>query len=343
MKACFFKILFTALAVFALYFLILYEVRSPIAAEYWVHELIVVKRHLSADMPSPKIILLSGSNTLFGIDASEMEKELKIPAINFGLHGGMRLEWLLDEGRSLAKPGDILLLPLEAGYYDGRDWQEWELRNVLAWNSRWVDSLSMPKRFSIFCKAGSFDMAFELAQVKTLLLFSHGKFPERLQALEPEDKIFARFKSEQGPPLTFAYGLKMDDHGTILGADDSQYTGPSEPMSYPSAISPMPKKLLAEFVAEMKARKVRVYFAHSPYVMDGKAGPGWEGAERKFQKEIRDLGSEVIDRREQLFFPREYFFNTKYHLNTRGKEARTKILIEALREKLEEQKVEPTP
>ncbi len=336
MKACFFKILSTALAVFALYFLILYEVRSPIASEYWVRELIVVKRHLSGEMPSPKIIVLGGSNILYNIDAEEMEKELKIPSFNYGLHAGMRLESLLKEGRLAAKPGDIVILPLEAGYYARSGWCEWELRNALAWDPQLVDNRSVRERFSVFYQAATLDMAFELAKVKILLPFSKRRFAERLQAMEPEGKVLARFNEEQGKSLTWSHALNIDNHGTMLHADASLYTGPSVPVVSPYHILPYSRQLLAVFVEEMKARKVRVYFANSPYVMDGKAESGWEDAEREFQKEIQSLGSEVIDRREQLFFPRSMFFNTCFHMNTKGKEARTKVLIEALREKLKE-------
>jgi hypothetical protein len=83
----------------------------------------------------------------------------------------------------------------------------------------------------------------------------------------------------------------------------------------------------------MKGRGVHVYFANSPYGMDHPPEEGWSQSEVQFQKEISCLGSEVIERRSDLFFPRKMFFNTALHMTREGKEARTRVIIEALKQK----------
>jgi hypothetical protein len=46
---------------------------------------------------------------------------------------------------------------------------------------------------------------------------------------------------------------------------------------------------------------------------------------------MRSIGLEVMDRREELFFPRAMFFNTSLHLNEDGRRERTEIFINDLR------------
>src|SRR5215467_14299553 len=67
-------------------------VRAPVAAEYFVLQTIQVKEALLARIPSPRIIFLGGSSSLFGIDATAVSAALHIDTMNMGLHGGLRLD-----------------------------------------------------------------------------------------------------------------------------------------------------------------------------------------------------------------------------------------------------------
>jgi len=337
-KAYFFKILLTALAVFVLYFAILYWLRSPIPAEYWVREMIVVKQQQLTVIRSPKIIVLGGSNVLYNIDAAAMEKELKVPTYNFGLHAAMPLDWLIEVWRSVVKPGDIVVLALEQPYYSQAPaWNEWGLRNALAWYPQAFDRLGGVEKIGAFCSGGTFDMACDLVKTKSVQMFSRTPptyLTKRIQALEPKAQILARYTSAQARCEPFPFNQIIDGHGTLQQPDTSEFQGEFFSVLSPAAIHPYTRQLLTGFLTEMKERQVRVFFANSPYGMDGPTDAGWVAAEREFQLEIQALGSEVLDRRDQLFFPRSMFYNTNLHMNKSGKEARTKIMIDALRQKL---------
>jgi hypothetical protein len=344
-KAYFFKILLTALAVFVVYFAILYWVRSPISAEYWVREMIVVKQQQLAKIPGPRIIVVGGSNVLYNIDAAAMEKELKVPSYNFGLHAGMRVDWMIETWRAAVKPGDVVVMALEQPCYtqgpgwgdQSPAWAEWGLRNAIAWCPQEFDRLGIVGKTKAICSGGTLDMARELVKTKWVQKF-YRKPPsylsKRLQALEPDDQILARFASSRARSEPFPFYQFIDDRGTVMQPDTNEFKGKFVSVTIPSAIHPYTRRILTGFLAEMKERQVRVFFANSPYGMDGPVNAGWEEAEREFQREIHALGAEVLDRREQLFFPSNLFYNTNLHLNKSGKEARTKILIDALRQKL---------
>src|SRR5262245_31518865 len=111
------------------HFLVCLFLPSPIPAEYWVRELIVVKEKLVDTICcSPRIIFLGGSSTLFGIDAEAVAAQTGLPAMNMGLHAGMRLDRVLSVGEHVVRGGDILVLPLERPYYSCGEiaWSDWQ-------------------------------------------------------------------------------------------------------------------------------------------------------------------------------------------------------------------------
>src|SRR5436190_22159736 len=97
------RFLALAILVILIPYIVALFVRAPIEAEYWVREMIVIKRDAALRIHAPKIVFLGGSYTLFGIDAEKVANDLHVPAVNFGLHGGMRLEWLLNQANDVAR------------------------------------------------------------------------------------------------------------------------------------------------------------------------------------------------------------------------------------------------
>ena len=86
---------------------------APISAEYWVREMMVIKRSIAAKFAGQrKVIVASGSSTLFGVDARQLGAALGVPVINYGLHGALSLRTILDEADAAAGRGDVVVLPL---------------------------------------------------------------------------------------------------------------------------------------------------------------------------------------------------------------------------------------
>ncbi len=76
----------------------------------------MIDKHRTLDsLPSPKIIFVGASNLAFGLNCKIIEDSLKLPVVNMGLHGGLGLYFILNEGRSNIQKGDIVILSIE--YY----------------------------------------------------------------------------------------------------------------------------------------------------------------------------------------------------------------------------------
>lgn len=99
----------------------------PTTSSAWVHEIIERKQRAAQSITAPKLVLLGGSGTLFGIKASVLEAELGTPVINGGLHAGLGMDFILREGKKMLRPGDtVILFPeyelLSFGEKNRREW-----------------------------------------------------------------------------------------------------------------------------------------------------------------------------------------------------------------------------
>lgn len=71
------------------------------------------KMHLLHSVPSPRLILMSGSSMAFGVDSDLLTKELEIPVINASLHFMLGSRFMMDQLKSSVRKGDIVLITLE--------------------------------------------------------------------------------------------------------------------------------------------------------------------------------------------------------------------------------------
>ena len=81
----------------------------------------------------------------------------------------------------------------------------------------------------------------------------------------------------------------------------------------------------------MKARKVRVIFSHEPYLIEHRPANGWRQSEAAFAHDIHAIGSELLEGREEMFFPRQSFFNLNEHLNEAARRKRSMAAVADLK------------
>src|SRR5690349_24986573 len=85
----FFKNLFQVILLTAVLVAFVFLSIGPDPTHYFAGSLLQLE--LLENTPSPRIILIGGSNVSFGIDARLMQQTLGIPVINDGLHAGLGL------------------------------------------------------------------------------------------------------------------------------------------------------------------------------------------------------------------------------------------------------------
>ena len=333
MHRYFFRTIAVTAIYIALHFCVCLFLPAPIVGEYWLRELIVIKTILANSIASPRIIFLGGSSTLFGIDASQVEKASGVPAMNMGLHAEMRLERVLLIGEQVVRRGDVVVLLLEPIFYscDGKVWNDWQVANALAWDRQYFNSLPLETRIGAVFSAGALTMMMRILAGNVESLVAPKHHSERVRALAPSEAVWANYQSGKLRTRNFensAYNI--DNRGDMLNTEGQRYSGLGGSNIEPEDICPSVLATLTNFVGQMENKGIRVVVAHTPYLVDGSPETGWREAEARFSSKLASTGAELLDRRDELFFPRDDFFNTKLHLNQTGRDKRTAIAIEDL-------------
>lgn len=123
----------------------------PTKDSRWLYNAYAAKAELANQMPSPKILVVSGSNALLGISCETIQKEMNVPCLNAAINVGLGLEYTFHYAQSFAKPGDTILLPLEYELYYSSD----AVNNVLvdyvfSRDPKYLDSLDLSERVDFF-------------------------------------------------------------------------------------------------------------------------------------------------------------------------------------------------
>jgi len=77
-----------------------------------------IDKHTRLDsLPSPKIIFVGGSNLAYGLDSKRIQDSLGIPVVNMGLHAGFGLRFMVNEIKPSVHKGDIVVISPEYHHF----------------------------------------------------------------------------------------------------------------------------------------------------------------------------------------------------------------------------------
>jgi enamine deaminase RidA (YjgF/YER057c/UK114 family) len=326
-----------AIALFGSYLaLYRYQFGAPIPASYDVKNWLLLKERIAANTQGHKILLVADSNVLFGFDSAYAESKLGRPVVNMGLHGAFPLDWILSVAERNAKPGDIVVFPLVWDYYlkDYRIPHAWNLDQIIAWDSEYLESLPLSRRIKYFTSQSPLKMA---QNVDVQLNRDAVLKANPLRQLLPRDEALAYYDQVSGMQSTFSYSyVNINTHGDIRHTCGQIAKATGADFTKPGAkVSQEAMKRLVETVNRLRERGVESYVTASVVVDDETTrAPG-------FQKILNDVWAElkindvpVLGSPTDYFFPPNAFFDTSFHLNCDATHARTEIFVKTLSERL---------
>jgi len=318
------------LACVTYYTAVLILIDAPVPAEYWVGEMITIKKELvKKHAGKSKIIIAGGSSTLFGIDAEYASKSLDMPVLNFGLHAGLRLGRILQIVSSVVEHGDVLVLALEPPYYDcNTKLNSGHVTNIIGWDHDAWKEMNYSEKLE-FVSLVSPTLLGQMLVAEILKKLHPAIISDRLTSLD-RALVSSRFRARIAP-LTFAYSAyNLNSHGDMQRTEGSKFKGQGYDVGSPAHVCDKTANSLISFVGRMKKKGVPVYFANIPYIASEVGLDTLRSGELNFRNEFAPIGC-IIDNREDLIFDRKYFFNTDLHLNTEGRSLRTEAFIKAIR------------
>ncbi|MGZ5113225.1 MAG: hypothetical protein ACXWHC_13150 [Usitatibacter sp.] len=112
----------------------------------WTAEALQLKARLARESDGGRVVLLSGSNALFGLSAERLERYHGVRAVNLATHAGLGRDYLLRYGLSFAKAGDVFVLPLEYELWQAQATSDTLAWQVLAHDPQYLQSLHWLER-----------------------------------------------------------------------------------------------------------------------------------------------------------------------------------------------------
>ncbi|MDF5714783.1 MAG: hypothetical protein PUP93_13075, partial [Rhizonema sp. NSF051] len=133
--------------------LIIYGNQRKPYSEDWIYYAYRNKQKYASQIVNRKIVIVSGSNALFGIGAKQIESSTGISTVNLGVNAGLGVDYILEQAKKRLKPGDIVLIPLEFQlYYQSKDQQMLAnpLRDyIISYDNDYLNKLSLIDRLKV--------------------------------------------------------------------------------------------------------------------------------------------------------------------------------------------------
>jgi hypothetical protein len=264
------------------------------------------------DTPSPKIVLIAGSNFAYGINSKLIAESLQKPVVNMAIHYDYGTKFMLNQISPELYKGDTVIMGFEY---------------IIESKGNKSEQLLMARYFPKAKEWMKFDNIFEEIQVNGQLRIN--TFKTVLERLYKNTEVNYQISDTTS---VFFRGA-INEYGDLI----SHYNNPpmkriprailSDKVSLKNAINDM-----NIFYQEMKTKKVKVYFVYptyseSNYVLDKKIID-------KFQQECDKYAQfPILGKPTDFVFADSLYHDMAYHLTQKGGEIRTQKIIYLLSRK----------
>lgn len=298
--------------------------------EYWVRDIYIVKQHILQQIRGQKIVIVSGSNGLYGIDSSMIQEATGVKTVNMSIHAGLSLDFILDPWQLGLKPGDIVILPLEFEFFNQQvSYNNLTIEAVLSWNRGFFDRLSPGKKIEFITSCSPLRVAASIIQKYIRREVRHLLSPAKITRMAEANWS----GKKQGIPGTLyqninAYGDIIKNQGT--GDIKIIETGYGCMVVRGWEVPASSRKSLGSFARYCHKNKIKVFFTWACTLKSRRfnlENPVIQENLAKIKGYLASIDILVLGEASDFHFERKYFFDTNYHLNDEGRTIRTKRII----------------
>lgn len=292
----------------------------PTESSRWCHEMIQKKTAFALAQTRPKLILVGGSASLFGLQAQRLQTELGMPVVNFGTHAALTPAYMFRTVRPVARPGDTILLLLEYELYvKGRLEKDtvdlFYLDYILARDPAYLRERS-------FAEQITFAMYVPERRLKRGI--SNRIRPERKR-----DKVIYNIANLN------ANGDQLNHRAQDRIPGTTQFDKLSLVLMNGFSGEPSAWPDIAEFCRWAQANNIRVLAALPP-VLERPEYVAVESIGRELQRLYASVNVPMIGKTNltERLLPQECFYDTIYHLTQEQAEIETMSLVRHLKQQI---------
>lgn len=253
----------------------------------------------------PRLLIIAGSSTGFALDSQMLKDSLHRNPINTGIHGGLGLYYMLDDALPFVQKGDVILIAPEYHQFFGTfaDGNE-ELLRVFADNNLLWQNL-------------------------------HTLRPNQVKALLP---LVPKYALQKFLPGQYKTNDVVDFYTKdIFNAyGDAVYHWQLPQPENPIVFGPLTGdfnydvlRAVKDFSDKAQSKGATVYLGFPAYQKVSYDASVPQIA--RYEKELHTLGLPVLGRPAEFIMTPEFIFDTPYHLNKKGAQRRTALLLQHLK------------
>ncbi len=303
----FFKYILTTLALFVVLFVgIVLGILKCNPGTFYTHynNLIVDKYRMLQRTNEPKIIMVAGSSSAFGLDQKMLEEATGYKVVNLGLHAGFGHLFYSELSKENINQGDIVLLGYEYNWPE--DFESLSQELIMPGID---DNIDMYKHIPVSRWKDFVGYIFSYASLKSTFTGAHG-----IYSRDAFDEISTQMIMHR------EYDMNYDENPDAYGKIDlTDVTISEASLSY-----------LRDYRDYVYSKGAKVYFVAPPlfYKVVG-CDYAWFQVLKQLEEE--EIGIPYISNPEDYFFDEELISNGKYHCSNEGEKVRTKLLISDLK------------
>jgi hypothetical protein len=280
---------------------------------------VLEKDRLIRSTPSPKIILVGGSNLAFGIDSKEMEDSLGLRVVNMGLYAKLGLKYMLAQVRPYIRQGDVVVVVPEYDQFYG-DYANGD------------NTLNTALLYAPADRIPDFIRSYSIVDVVLRPRVENARrsfLKAAAAAIGRENQFFP-------PDTNPVYNRRsFNQYGDVVS-----HLGKKPPHD-PDSIFVKPLPPLKDFNRhtledlnsigdKAKEESAHAYFMWPSYI-DRSYAINVAAIDSLQRKLTGGMRMPLVGTASDFVYPGRLFFDTRYHLNSEGRQLRTLKMIEVLR------------
>lgn len=297
--------------------LLVYTKQKPFDADF--NAVTVDKLRLLETETSPRIILVGGSNLVFGINSPEIERRTAYHPVNMGLNVGDGLAFMLRNVEPLLRPGDVVVVSPEYENFG-------EFYNGLG-PFLYAEAEHSPAVIRRFTRANFLEM------MNKGFIIAGGIFRYAVQQKGRTERLWLETGAHVYRRDAFNRYGDLVAHYTLPNKVAAGYHPPGSINAHatPETIARAIEGLNS-FNDAAARRNVRVFYSFPPIPTDllERQGPAIQQIEAELQRQLR---FPLLDSPGEMTFPLDNFFDAYYHLTGEGAAKRTARLLDRLEER----------
>ena len=275
------------------------------------------KWFLLKNVPGPRLIFESGSNSHHALDTDAIGTALGMTAINIADNGGYALEDKITRLETYTRKGDVIILPLEWTFYHREKLTDNYVDTLFKDNRDYYQSMPPLKRMQ---------RALSLPPEKVIMEFSKVKSRPIKDSESPAKNLFVAALTQptghQSRAQSIGAGLGVaeqscDDY--ILGKASQRAQ-----LKLGANIKPVLKRL-----QKLNQRGIDIHFAWPAIAGDGcMSAPAYvTGFRAEIERAVNAAGFAFLGTPAQSLYGQNVRDDSPYHLTTAGTEAHTQKMI----------------